>query len=320
MVGTDSEVGRPTISRDQGVPAEDLARSRGSLIEADSVLGRLWDQDVLAWDKYWVPVFRLFAKDLVKDASPKLGDVVLDLGTGTGVAALEVSGAVRSLGLVVGIDRSESMIAFAQKKAAKAGSRNLRFLKMTDEGLRFPDEFFDIVISNCGIGIPTFAEDLKEILRVLRPGGVLVFNDWHLIDVEPHRVFGEVLGKYRTRNPSMELAQERSALAAMESFHHSLNSETQVQMVRSVGFGEVQLKTREYTVRMRGPQNYLDMRLCRATIRREMSEMLPRQRELFLEELRERLRKFSSRRDFVFRWGVFFIRGHKAVEESHVSP
>ncbi len=313
MEGTDSEVGGSTITHDQGVPVERLARSRVPLIEADLVLGRLWDQDVLAWDRYWVPVFRLFAKDLVKDASPKPGDVVLDLGTGTGVTALEVSAAVRSLGLVVGIDRSEPMIAFAQRKADKVGFRNLRFLKMSDEGLRFPDEFFDVVISNCGIGIPTIAEDLKEVLRVLRPDGVLAFNGWHLIDVEPHRVFGDVLGKYRTRNPSQELTQERSALAATESLHHSLNAEAQSQMARSVGFREVRLKTREYTVRMRGPQNYLDMRLCRATIKREISEMLPTQRKLFMEELKERLRKFSSRRGFVFHWRVFFIRGRKAA-------
>lgn len=313
MVDTDSEVRGTAITRDQRVPAEDLARSRWSLIEADSVLGRLWDRDVLAWDKYWVPVFRLFAKDLVKDASPKPGDVVLDLGTGTGVAALEASASVRSRGLVVGIDRSEPMIAFAQRKANRVGFRNLRFLKMSDEGLRFPDEFFDVVISNCGMGTSTIAEDLKEVLRVLRPGGVLAFNDWHLIDVEPHRVFGDVLGKYRTRNPSQELTQERSALAATESSHRSLNAEAQSQMARSVGFREVRLKTRKYSVRMRGPQNYLDMRLCRATIKREMSEMLQTQRELFMEELKGRLRKFSSGRDFVFPWRVYFIRGRKAA-------
>ena len=300
-------------ARDRENSAKPPALGGLSLAEADSVLGHLWDQDVLAWDRYWVPIFRLFAKDLVKDASPRPGDVVLDVGTGTGVVAFEASRVVRSVGLVAGIDRSEPMIALARKKAVETGFGNLRFLKMAAESLRFPDEFFDIAISNCGIGIPTFIDDMKEILRVLRPGGVLVFNDWHLIDVEPHRVFGEVLGKYRTRNPSPQLAQERSALAAMESFHHSINSEAQMRMVSDAGFREVQLKTREYRVRMRSPEDYLDMRLCRATIKREISEMLPNQRKLFLAELKERLHKFSQRRAFVFSWGVFFIRAQKAV-------
>jgi SAM-dependent methyltransferase len=95
---------------------------------------------------------------------------------------------------------------------------------MSGEDLRFPHGFFDTAISNCGIGIPDFVKGLKEILRVLRPGSVLVFNDWHLIDVRPHRIFGEVLGKYRTLALSPQLARERSALARMESFHHSPSS------------------------------------------------------------------------------------------------
>jgi ubiquinone/menaquinone biosynthesis C-methylase UbiE len=285
--------------------------SRIPLAETDSVLKSLWDQDAVAWDRHWVPIFRLFARDLVKDASPSVGDVVLDLGTGSGVAAIEVSKATPSVGLVVGIDRSDTMIALARKKAAKAYRRNVRFIKMSGEDLRFPDGFFDAAISNCGIGIPDFSKGLKETLRVLRPGGVLVFNDWHLIDVKPHRVFGEVLGKYRTTIPPPQLALERSALAGMESFHHSLNSKTQLQITRDAGFRNAQLMNRRHRVRMPSVDDYLKMRLCRATIRREISEMSPTQRRLFLSELRERLREFVKGNGLVFDWDVFYVRANR---------
>jgi ubiquinone/menaquinone biosynthesis C-methylase UbiE len=285
--------------------------SRIPLAEADAVLKVLWDQDAVAWDRYWVPIFRLFARDLVKDASLSVGDVVLDLGTGSGVAAIEVSKATPSMGLVVGIDRSDAMIALARKKAAKAHRRNVRFIKTSGEDLRFPDGFFDAAISNCGIGIPDFSKGLKETLRVLRPGGVLVFNDWHLIDVKPHRVFGEVLGKYRTATPPPQLAIERSALAGMESFHHSLNSKTHLQITRDAGFRNAQLTNRRHRVRMPGVDDYLKMRLCRATIRREISEMSQTQRRLFLSELRERLREFVKGNGFVFDWNVFYIRANR---------
>ncbi len=285
--------------------------SRIPLAEADAVLKALWDQDAVAWDRYWVPIFRLFARDLVKDASPSVGDVVLDLGTGSGVAAIEVSKATPSMGLVVGIDRSDTMIMLARKKAAKMHRRNVRFIKMNGEDLRFPDGFFDAAISNCGIGIPDFSKGLKETLRVLRPGGVLVFNDWHLIDVKPHRVFGEVLGKYRTTTPPPKLALERSALAGMESFHHSLNSKTQLQITRDAGFRNAQLTKRRHRVRMPSVDDYLKMRLCRATIRREISEMSPTQRRLFLSELRERLREFVKGNGLVFDWDVFYVRANR---------
>jgi len=275
------------------------------------ILGSLWDQDAIAWNRYWVPIFKLFARDLVEDASPGREDVILDLGTGSGVAAIEVCKAAPSVCLVIGIDRSDPMITLARRKAARGRLRNVRFIKMSGEDLRFPDAFFDAAISNCGISIPDFNKGLKEILRVLRPGGVLAFNDWHLIDVKPHRIFGEVLGKYRTATPSLQLARERSALATMESFHRSLGDKTQLEMVRDAGFEKARLTNRRYKVRLGGTEDYLRMRLCRATIRRELSEMSRTQRRLFLSELRERLREFVKRGDFVFDWTVFYVWAKK---------
>lgn len=281
------------------------------LVEADSILESLWERDAVVWDRYWVPVFRLFARELIRSASPSPGDLILDLGTGSGVAAIETSKSVQSLGLVVGIDRSDAMITLARRKVARAGLSNVRFIKMSGEDLRFPDGFFDIAISNCGIGIYDFSRGLKEILRVLRPGGVLVFNDWHLIDVKPHRTFGEVLGKCRTGNPSPQLALERSALACTESYHHSLSSDRQVKMVNDIGFSRVRFSSRRYRVRMHGTTDYIKMRLCRAAIRHEISEMPMVQRKLFLSELTTRLRKFVKRTGFVFDWNVFYICGKK---------
>jgi len=285
--------------------------SRISLTEADLVLRSLWDQDAVAWDRHWVPIFRLFARDLVTDASPSRGDIVLDLGTGSGVVAVEISKRTPSVGLVVGIDRSDAMIALARKKADAAHKRNMRFIKMSGEDLRFPDQFFDVAISNCGIGSLDFSKSLKEILRVLRPAGVLAYNDWHLVDVKPHRVFGEVLGKHRTTAPSPQLALERSALASMESFHHSLDSKTQQEMTRQAGFKNVQLTNRQHKIRLPSARDYLKLRLCRATIRREISEMSPRERRLFLSELGERLREFVKSKNLVFEWNVFYILAHR---------
>jgi len=138
------------------------ASGEGSLAKADSVLQYLWDQDARAWDRYWVPVFRLFARDLVADTHPMPGDVVLDVGTGSGAAALEVCKAVPSVSLVVGIDRSEAMIKLARRKVSLADLRNLRFHKMSAEDLHFPDGFFDVAISNCGIAVAQLTRCMRE--------------------------------------------------------------------------------------------------------------------------------------------------------------
>lgn len=287
------------------------SQRRLSLEEADSVLASLWDQDVDAWDRYWVPVFTLFARDLIADAAPSAGDVVLDVGTGSGVAAIETCKAAPSVGLAVGIDRSSAMIRLACKKAGRARLRNVRFYEMAAEDLRFPDGFFEVAISNCGIAVTNFTKGMREVLRVLKPGGVLVFNDWHLIDVKPHRIFGDVLRKYRTATPSPLLAQERSALATMESYHHSLNPRVQQKIVSEAGFRGTKLTNRRYRVRLTSLDEYLKMRTSRATIQREISEMPPERRASFLSELRERLREFLVSRNFAFDWNVFYISAKK---------
>jgi len=148
-------------------------------------------------------------------------------------------------------------------------------------------------------------------LRVLRPGGHLVFNDWHLVDVKAHQVFGEVLEKHRTRNPSPALARERSALATMEHFHHSLSCGTQRKLVSDAGFADVSLVNRRRRIRLRTHREFMRMRLTRLTAKREMSEMPNDQRKRFMRELTQRLQAFVVRNRFVFDWELFYISAKK---------
>ena len=74
------------------------------LTEADSVVRSLWESDAPAWDRYWVPIFSLFARQLAHVSSPSRGDVILDVGTGSGLAVRELCKTRPSVGLAVGID------------------------------------------------------------------------------------------------------------------------------------------------------------------------------------------------------------------------
>jgi ubiquinone/menaquinone biosynthesis C-methylase UbiE len=276
-----------------------------SLAEADSVVRSLWESDALAWDRYWVPIFSLFARQLALVSSPSPGDVILDVGTGSGLAVRELCKTTPSVGLVVGIDSSEEMIRLARRRAASAGLKNVKFLKMLAEELRFPDGFFDVVVSNCGINVAGFSQCVKEISRVLRPGGVFAFNDWHLIDVKPHRIFGEILERHRTATPSPQLARERAALAT------SLDAKVQLQILLEAGFKKASLVKRRHRVRLNSIEDFLRIRLSRSTIRREMSEMTASNRRMFLCDLRSALKEFVHDDAFIFDWPVFYIRANK---------
>jgi len=307
------EAGRADSSRNvsngrvvRGVPLRSSRHDRISLTEADSVAESLWQSDALAWDRYWVPIFSLFAKELALVSSPSAGDVILDVGTGSGLAARELCKTAPSVGLVVGIDSSEEMIRLARKRTVSAGLRNVKFLKTLTEELRFPDSFFDVVISNCGINVAHFPQCIKEISRVLRPGGVFVFNDWNLTDVKPHRIFGEILGRYSTATPSPQLARERAALVA-----DFVEANVQLHILLEAGFKKASLVKRRHRVRLNSIEDFLRLRLCRSTIRREMSEMTASNRRMFLRDLRSALEQFVHDDAFIFDWPVFYIRAVK---------
>jgi len=278
---------------------------RMSLAKADSVARSLWESDARSWDRYWVPIFSLFAKQLAFVSSPSPGDVILDVGTGSGLAVRELCKAKPSVGLVVGIDSSEAMIRLARRRAASAALANVKFLKMRAEDLCFPNDFFDVVVSNCGIEVVGFSQFVKEISRVLRPGGLFAFNDWNLIDVKPHKIFREILGRHMTATPSPQLARERTAPTM------SLDEKMQVHILLKTGFKRASLVKRRHQVRLNSMEDYLRLRLCRSTIRREMSEMTASNRRMFLRDLRPALKQFVHDGAFIFDWPVYYIRANK---------
>lgn len=116
----------------------------------------------------------LWRKKLVKWSQAKAGDCVLDCATGTGDLALEFKKAVGSTGKVIGSDFCQDMLKVAPQKA-KARNLDVQFEWGDATQLTYPDHSFDIVSIAYGIrnvSDPVLA--LKEMLRVCRPGGVLM--------------------------------------------------------------------------------------------------------------------------------------------------
>lgn len=283
-----------------------------SLERADEVVRNLWRQDVRAWDRYWVPVFRRFAHDLVLDANASPGQILLDIGTGTGVATFEAAKRCTPDGFVFGVDRLQPMIALAKVKSARTRFRNVRFLQMDARRLIFPDGMFDAVVSNCGFSLVRFYQAVAEVFRVLRKGGVFVFDEWRYADVGPHRVFSEVLQQYRTSTPSGTLKLQRDSLALLERFNNrELRLQTEMRELRRAGFRNVEATPRNYRINLPSVDAYLKMRLKRATLKRELRELSPAGRRAMLHAFRTGLRRFVRGSRFSFDWKVTFVRAKR---------
>lgn len=149
------------------------------------VLTRIFDAVAPRWDALKSPD-RLTAFEAALDLVPGAPARVLDLGTGTGDAALAVARRWPQAD-VLGLDVSEEMIA---KARLKAGGDRVRFERADARRLPVPDASFDLVAMNNMI--PFFA----ELGRVVAPGGhvVVAFSQGANtpIYVQPERVRREL--------------------------------------------------------------------------------------------------------------------------------
>ncbi|AFM23006.1 methylase involved in ubiquinone/menaquinone biosynthesis [Desulfomonile tiedjei DSM 6799] len=106
------------------------------------------------------------------------GESVLDIGCGGGTDALVAAIMTGPTGRVVGIDLSSEMLGRAWENLSRTDLKNVSFQECSAEDLPFRDADFDVVISSGAFNlIPDKPKALKEVLRVLKPGGHLVVAD-----------------------------------------------------------------------------------------------------------------------------------------------
>ena len=124
----------------------------------------------LGVDRSWR---RRALKEIVRSGGPQQ---ILDIACGTGDFSLAIARRMHPDSRITGLDLSEGMLSVMRDKVAKAGfDRQIGCEQGDSEAMRWPDGSFDVV--TIAFGIRNFAHReaaLREILRVLKPGGRLV--------------------------------------------------------------------------------------------------------------------------------------------------
>lgn len=172
------------------------------------------------YESFFVPaLFEGWAERVCDAASLKPGETVLDVGCGTGVLARAALSHVSPGGKVTGLDVNEGMLAVAER-----GTPDIDWRLGPAEALPFEANTFDAVVSQFGL---MFFEDrvaaLKEMWRVLRPGGRLAVAVWDSLDRTPgyaamtdllKRQFGDEIAK--TMLPIFSLGDKGVLSALLE--------------------------------------------------------------------------------------------------------
>ena len=152
------------------------------------------------YDEFFVPaLFGAWPPRLADAAGIGSGMRVIDVACGTGILALEAARRAKPDGSVVGIDLNPGMLAVARSK-----DPSIDWREAAAERLPLPDADADAVVSQ--FGLMFFADQrqaIREMWRVLRPGGHLVVAVWDKVENAPgyaavitilDRLFGREIG------------------------------------------------------------------------------------------------------------------------------
>lgn len=111
-------------------------------------------------------------------ANIKVGDSVLDLGSGAGNDCFVARAIVGETGKVTGIDFTDAMIEKARANNAKLGFKNVEFIQGDIEQMPFADSQFDVIVSNCVLNLVfDKVKAFSEMYRVLKSGGHFCVSD-----------------------------------------------------------------------------------------------------------------------------------------------
>jgi SAM-dependent methyltransferase len=141
-----------------------------------------WTHAAAGWDRRFAWYARNFNPVMewcIREAGVRSGSRVLDMACGSGLPAIVAARQAGEEGRVVGIDIAPAMLEVAKRRAGEAGVTNMEFVEMDADRLRFPDSSFDAV--TCAYALmfcPDALQVLREIRRVLRPGGRFAVVVW----------------------------------------------------------------------------------------------------------------------------------------------
>lgn len=200
----------------------------------------LWDTAAQGWESERERMWewsRSVGEALVDMAAPVPGESVLEIAAGPGDTGFLAAQRIGPSGRLLTTDRSQQMLAAAERRAAELGIANAEFRTLDAERMDLEADSFDVALCRWAFMLMTDpAGALAETRRVLRPGGRLALAVWGPRDGNPwNTLITDVLVDHgltarpdlTSREPGMYRLSDRSELE---------------QLVRTAGFEQAELR------------------------------------------------------------------------------
>jgi SAM-dependent methyltransferase len=140
-----------------------------------------------AYEQFLVPaIFEPWARTVLRSHPPASGSQVLDVACGTGIGARLAASLVGRTGRVVGVDADDGMLSVARQTTASVDAAPIEWHHASALNMPFQATAFDYLLCFEGLQFfPDRSAGLREMRRVLRPGGALVGTVWGPLEHNP---------------------------------------------------------------------------------------------------------------------------------------
>jgi ubiquinone/menaquinone biosynthesis C-methylase UbiE len=244
------------------------------------------------------PVFRPLAQSLVDSSQLHSTDIVLDLGTGTGLvakAASEISSDV------LAIDFARAMVSIARQRFSGG------LIQGDIHALPFASDTIDAALASFSFNSTDPAAALVEAYRVLRPSGRLMMQEWDAPD-QISDLVSDLFAEYLVDDPLPELERLRDQMQQPIPWDDVESVEALRQLFVDTGFTSVDVQHLSPQVVLPDAETFLRYKLAWPIRAAELIAMSDEVRALCLSDLRENIAPYVQRETGQLIWQPNIIR------------